>query len=567
MKYKSLFLIFFLIFLINTIHATITVEVIDKPQITGYSLEGGDLLPNTTYYFAAMYTFGSGLYYAEAVSGVGNMISVTTTDTNKSIRIDWSNLPTGAEVLIRWDTESLQDVNGNWKKFEDYKYTTNSYSGHTGTGVTLTTLPTQNYSGYMSQLEFYVPENDIDLKLNRTKGICKITVTGTENWNNLITAIKASDANDMVVITENSLDLLCSIYGDGTLTIENKQINFLYSWNRNPNITFKNSQISFTNPAQWNNPYGIYENVSFISNSATFIIGYVDISSKNLFLYNTFYSTSYNSFQVPTVFKSTNYFNFRYPEDNEFIKNLLFIDTYVFITPSINNVTNYFRNIEWKNNGLKSYDIRIERGYIPTVADFYQATHINNSKTDRNDKLPLIEYPDFSTYTNIIDINFYINFDLNFNILNNTLPVENAKITLTDVNGTVQEIYTDENGFSTIRLNTGLIRYDPDNVNGLRSKLNNYNPITITVTKDGYETYQTTLTIDEKQTFNINLPRTSFKIGSINHDNKQIKSFSGIINDIRIYDFIKSINYIKTEYLNQINPDNFYTLGPLERSK
>jgi hypothetical protein len=108
-----------------------------------------------------------------------------------------------------------------------------------------------NASGAWSHPELSVPTDEIDKKINRKKGVCRIEITATHTWDELITAIRNSDANDLAIINRDELLLMCSLYGSGKIIFDKKNVSFLYSRSFNTSLEFDNSTITFFSPRQW----------------------------------------------------------------------------------------------------------------------------------------------------------------------------------------------------------------------------------------------------------------------------------------------------------------------------
>ena len=507
---KKIILFLLVLIIIPNTFAEITIEVLPAPVISAELVEGGDLSPNTTYYFAAFFSLSS-IYGGDATSPMSNMTSITTTDTHKSIKISWqTQVNSSNKIFIRWDTFSLQDENGEYILQESYRWTTLPYTGHTGLEYLFTQEISPSHDCHNSHPEISLLPEYLDARLNRKKGLCVLTITGEETYENLMDTIRNSDHNDMFIINNNSFTTLCSIYGTGSLTFENKNIKFLYTKNFNSNITFQNCLIFGQYRKANIRNYGVFNNCSInainlyqysfydqISNSKLFVDAEFGLSEKhkNLDITNTRYTFYFGATQ------------------NRILKNISSKDKHLvlYLSNGYRNKETYIYNSYFENSG--NYDLYFfsSTGYgYPQVEGIDDSNYnFYNSYSNRKNRLPLVSYVDQTGW--IVDCRvkaklFYTQY---FNITDKFgNPIDQAKITIKDSNNTiVSEIYTDINGSVDYNLMTHLIEYDETNANGLRSKYHYQGPFTIIISneKQGFYNYRTIEEIISEKNYKISL--------------------------------------------------------------
>jgi hypothetical protein len=492
---KKIILFCLILLILPNTFAEITIEVLPAPVISAELVEGGDLSPNTTYYFAAFAGIkSSGAYGGNSISPASNMVTITTTETHKSIKIIWGILesPT-THTFIRWDTDSLQDENGEYIPQESRKFTALGWSGNSGTEVTLTSLSEQSVSyALLTHPELSILPEYLDSRINRKKGICKLTITGTETYENLINTIRNSDHNDMFIINNNSFTTLCSIYGTGSLTFENKNIKFLYTKNLNPNINFNNSLIFSENKSQSGGNYGNFYNCSIRINNNyqySFKNDYSNIKisgDRELLLHNGINSDldlSYDLIKYYSTEKIRELTNMTYRNKS----------VYLYRFSSIKDTNTDIYNNYFENCGTRDLLLYASSsGYLSEGVTDDSNYNIYNSYSNRESKLPLVSYVDQSSWTGVSRVKAKLFYTQYFNITDKFgNPIDQAKIIIKDSNNTtISEIYTDINGSVDYNLMTHLIEYDETNANGLRSKYHYQGPFTITVSKYGYYSYR-----------------------------------------------------------------------------
>lgn len=505
---KKIMLFLLVLIIIPNTFAAITIEVLSAPVISAELVEGGSLSANTTYYFAAFKSVNN-QYSGHSASPASNMISITTTDTHKSIKISWQDpIVPNYKLFIRWDTSSLQDENGEYIAQESNKWTTTGWIGHTGSDVTLTSLSTQGTNGLLSHPELSILPEYLDNRLNHKKGTCIITITGTETYENLMTAINNSEHSDLFIINNNSLTSLCSIYGTGSLPFENKNINFLHTANLNPNITFQNCSII----NQYRGPnlttYGNYYDSSIYVNNTYQYKFQNNFSNIKLNVQGEFYFTAAANNNVDVSATSIIYYNTT--QTNRRLTNISYRNRHLTI-----HLFNSIRdtNTEISNNYFEdcgSYDTLFyasSSGYLSEGVTDDSNYNFYNSYSNRSDRLPLISYVSQASWNGESRVKAKLFYTQYFNITDKFgNPIDQAKITIKDSNNTiVSEIYTDINGSIDYNLMTHIIEYDSGNANGIRSKSHYQGPFTIMISKDQYYTYRSKQEITSEKNHKISL--------------------------------------------------------------
>lgn len=491
--YKKIILLSLFLLILPNVFSEITIEVLPAPVISAELVEGGNLSPNTTYYFAAFFSLDS-IYGGEAASPMSNMVSITTTDTYKSIKISWQTpVLSPNKLFIRWDTSTLQDENGEYILQESYKWTTLPYIGHTGSEYIFTQEITPSHDCHNSHPEISLLPQYLDNRLNRKKGFCKLTITGTETYENLINTIKNSDHNDLFIINNNSFTTLCSIYGTGSLTFENKKITFLYTKNLNPNITFQNCLIFGQYRKANIRNYGNYYDCSIYANNLYQYSFYNEITNTKLFVDAEFGIKETNQNLDITSKQYTFYFG---STQNRILKNLTIKNRHLilYLSNGYRNKETYIYNANFENCGNDDIYIFSSTGYgYPQVGGLDDSNYnFYNSYSNRENRLPLVSYVDHTGWVVDSQVKAKLFYTQHFNITDKFgNPIDQAKITLKDSNNTIiSEIYTNINGSVDYNLMTHLIEYDQTNANGLRSKYKYYGPFTIIVSKDQYYSYR-----------------------------------------------------------------------------
>ncbi len=507
---KKIILFLLVLIIIPNTFAAITIEVLSAPVISAELVEGGSLSANTTYYFATFAGIkSSGAYSGDSISPASNMVSITTTDTHKSVKIIWGTLesPT-THVFIRWDTNSLQDENGEYIPQESKKWTGLGWSGNTGTEIILTTLSEQSHSyGFLSHPELSILPEYLNSKINRKKGTCKLTITGTETYENLMDTIKNSDHNDLFVINNNSFTTLCSIYGTGSLTFENKNITFLYTKNFNTNINFINTNIFGIYNMQSTGTFGNYYDSSIFINYFYQYSFQNNFSNLKINVGGAFFMGASINSNIDITANSINYYN---SQTNRRLKNITYrkqpLTIYLFNSIRDTNTeiyNNYFENC----GNYDAYLYSGTSGYLLEGTTDDSNYNFYNSYSNREDRLPLIYYPNQENWVGESRVKAKFFYTQSFNITDKFgNPINQAKITIKDSNNTIlSEIYTDINGSVDYNLMTHIIEYDSENANGLRSKYNYQGPFIIMISKDQYYTYRSKQEIISEKNHKISL--------------------------------------------------------------
>jgi hypothetical protein len=217
----------------------ITCSILTAPtNLSATLLAGGSLAANTTYYYVVV-AFDSTYYtpyYTPASLGVLALSSpisaegsFTTTSTNKSVKINWTNVVGGVRYQIFLTTTS-----GDYHTSRGYDTIGIDTIGSISDGVAGYTISainnTNNYICHSIQLR-----NSLLNNINKGLGILKINLTGSNNYNlnDIYNAIIAQGYSDYVTYNGFEFVLKGFIIADstateaGSLVIENKNLIFI----------------------------------------------------------------------------------------------------------------------------------------------------------------------------------------------------------------------------------------------------------------------------------------------------------------------------------------------------
>jgi hypothetical protein len=256
--------------------------------------------------------------------------------------------------------------------------------------------------------------------------------------------IKNSDHNDLFVINNNSFTTLCSIYGTGSLTFENKNITFLYTKNFNTNINFINTNIFGIYNMQSTGTFGNYYDSSIFINYFYQYSFQNNFSNLKINVGGAFFMGASINSNIDITANSINYYN---SQTNRRLKNITYrkqpLTIYLFNSIRDTNTeiyNNYFENC----GNYDAYLYSGTSGYLLEGTTDDSNYNFYNSYSNREDRLPLIYYPNQENWVGESRVKAKFFYTQSFNITDKFgNPINQAKITIKDSNNTIlSEIYT-----------------------------------------------------------------------------------------------------------------------------
>ena len=236
----------FLISFMSIVSATITVTLpVDAPYNLNSTLQlGGSLDPYTTYYYIVIGYDQT--YYSPRSTSVFNYhspisaeSSFTTTDTYKSVTINWNNSvgATRYQILVSETSGDYTDSGGYGTSLETVGSISDGLIGYT-----ITALSTENYVFHSIQLV-----NPFVGDINMSLGLLKVDFSGTASHTleQVYTAIVDAGFSDYVSYDEATFILKGWFYSGGTdagsLMVSQKTLVFLKGGihNGNPNYVMR----------------------------------------------------------------------------------------------------------------------------------------------------------------------------------------------------------------------------------------------------------------------------------------------------------------------------------------
>ncbi|APF20318.1 hypothetical protein Calab_1530 [Caldithrix abyssi DSM 13497] len=528
----------------------IIIHTYPKPTLTLSLKSGGDLEPNTTYYFTGFFTRYGG-YYGSIVSPAADEVFITTTATERTINVNWGNFPdsTIQGIILKWDTQSLKNADGTWRRNVN-KWTAAFYQiGFGGTNrdilkADLHDAAIEGGSNY-NDIRFGHPElgwglwnypdieQNFKFPLNQGKFGIEIPDDGlVYDWNDLINAILNSSAKDLAFWDSLFLVMLGgTFFGNGNLEIKGKTIIQIFGANRDAkNLRFENSKLICDSVGrQWHDAHANYIQSQLLVNGTALTLQNLFTNNseikdfkpfrENISYFEGMSLTSYNSLKNQVIYDS-DFLNFRYPPSGSFLENIRLIKSFVRITISnrgdqfhvpSNPQKVYFTDLTFENYGSKNYDIDFtSENYVKNQTyNYYFDAICKNCKCDRPDGLILSYMKGPETWSNEVRVRAFFYYELEFFIENKQDgKIENAKIEIFDKEENVVFAgYTDLNGYVKAEILSYKTEHDPNDEagNGLYSKNIDQNPFKIKITKSGYMDYEAIHQVYEKKQFQIAL--------------------------------------------------------------
>ena len=494
----------------------------------------GSLLANTTYYVVVAaknsntYTQG----YTTVASAISEEIAFTTTSTHKSALITWDSVGEGLYYNVYLTTVSNHYGNSGYyvgaKMGPSNAVTTSSNS------YIISAPPLSNGSQALDTIGFSnlgvnggkgyysgILPNGLKIEL----GKININLSGNVTLRDICDALDAEGLSDYYYYDRcSNFTLKGSIYITGS-DVGSLQIS-------NHTLLFIGGEITNTNPnfnlllGNYFAPYNAYYSGC--------VIGWSNYSSINLTNIKT-YGCVFKPFLIPNFYPVWVISMSAVSNLNENTQNCYFLDTFnrdgdysnqFFSYPTSDNLRQWtsreqinakydvgafgfylpngrpkFRDcrlkFDWPTyqitfNGYGSY----QYGNI----EFFDCDFYNNTNT-------LISYDDLiisysNTYLNNSYINFYYSLTLHIVDENENNPLSGAEIKLYNkYNDLVYSGITDANGNIDKQDILVQSRKQKDENNGVGSDYEikeDYNPFTLTVSKDGYEAYQLKLQLNNK---------------------------------------------------------------------
>jgi len=405
----------------------ITITVIDRPVLNVELVEGGDLTADTTYYFVGIFV-DERFYYRPAASYPSEQVSITTTSTHKSIQMTW-NIPNYASTLkVKWDTSTLLNGDGSYIVTAGNKWNTvYSALGWAGTSKLINSADLLTNAPYHTMLLSPITNlPTIPKSIDLTKGIPIVTITGTENYTNLITAIVGSEIEDCFDFTQVGFTALCHFYGTGTITFTTKIIMLIGGDFMSNTFNFVGCNIScLFAGALYGGVHGNFTRSSlfrlndvravlFGTNDKLAVFDTLNImasetaQSSNLIFYNLYFRQRYTPYSA---------------ENNDFYNSYLQLEA----LPEYSAT-----NFRFFNLGLRNYDIWYQQLQTASTPDRYLFYDCYSDRADRR----LIIYNQNTTVAAKLLHFFDFYTSIEFNIKDpDGNPVNDATITVTDNDG------------------------------------------------------------------------------------------------------------------------------------
>lgn len=459
----------------------ISFHIIPKPVLVATLLEGGDLLPNTTYYFVAIHIYNAlgetaTAYTCSAQSPNSEQISITTSATHKSISLDWSySTYPGSGLILKWDYESLLNTDGSYKNDGAHTKWNKSFSSTGWSGLSktigasdlLTSARLMYMLGNFNLSTDTTPDDKIDYK---SFGIPFIITDDYETAISIINAIKNSVIKDcFVILGTKTIFAYCHIYATGGRLLLKDMVLYFHSsmihTRINSALSISDSSYSIANRCQIG-LYGTYKNTTIVSlgvyrhQSTSF-----NPSFDNTFTYFLQFG-SYTDISGMTMVSGG--MNFTYLDSVEGSNDCTFYDLVVNLYRSRYALMKRCRFVS-----SHVYDLDINNHTdLDLVHDFKDCT------TSRPEGLILVRQ-NGTTNTDTSKANFIFSVAVAVN-------VEGSTVEFIDNQG---RVYTNtEEVLSYFNIGN-------PSVATLKSVTTNLNPFTCRVTKEGYQSYEVTIEI------------------------------------------------------------------------
>lgn len=489
----------------NTSHKTILVNWVTEGNITNitdggggtiivessdHSLDTGDIvtIQNTTNYDGD-YTITFVDYNSFKVT-VGYVIEETGDWYDKT---PFPNEALGIQLYV--DDSDIQDVDGNWiiGSFWSGKTYSNGYATNniSYSSLLTETMTSRFHPELSNELSGNIPSG-----FNKAKGKIRIAIYGGATLSDVATALSDANCEDISSISDSSLTVLGGLIAtsSGTFPLDNIQINtiggLMYDTYNGWDIT--NSQIKI---GPLRRPYvaGTFTKSAISSygelatNRMTFDNSYVNSASVINYLTSIGYSKSDLTFVVNSKTWVV------YPVAGSYWKRIKQIGGFIYL--SLNNnfddtyPNNIFEDLEIVD-GFGDYDV-----FATVSANGPEETNLYNVISDREGSSPIIMGIINSRTLKNTSFNFW--YSLNLEIIDEEgIPISNASVIITDIDGNIYNWTSDENGtinewvksFDFVRTTTGFVTVTPSNY---------YYPFNFSISASDYRIKTTAYNITE----------------------------------------------------------------------
>jgi hypothetical protein len=315
--------------------------------------EGGDLLPDQTYHIIGYFSKYGG-YYGQWCSAVQDELSITTTQTHRSIKftvgynddngqfVAGTPSPEGitTEYKFKWDLATMKDTDGNYYKWLNPNTNSGSISkGHNRwshkytkkseyvSDFTLTSI--EEGEGYQSCSNFHpqISSNDdtescfLQSYVKDKGNVLLCLKDGENDFDDLCQALKNVDS-ELYHIGYDYVDFFGSIDGSGTLTLNNKQLVQYFGNVKSNNVVMNNCNYNIFDFRIWNVFKGQYDNCNISSYGILSMTAY---KGQNNRFQRKDYFGNMNSYGSSSGIKIDNHrFYWGYPEGEHKLSDFYF---------------------------------------------------------------------------------------------------------------------------------------------------------------------------------------------------------------------------------------------------
>ncbi len=548
----------------NSTHKTINVEFFTNGSITGFSDAGGGKVNVVSY--------DHGLYTGDVVeiSGTTNYdgtYTITWVDydtfqitatyvSNETGTWKSYSIPSNAQyVQLYVNASDIQDANGNWIKDQNWWSGFYYGNGYTTNNITYNTLLTNSSSNryhpeLSTQLDDYIPSD-----FSKTEGRLMVSLTSgaTYDLNDIATELKKSHSEDVYSISNSSFSILGNLVGSSDSSFEDSFVSLyiigIYQGS-GTGWVLNDSQVYLVGVRRASlkgtfNRCALQGITEMQLSGAHLTNSYIDSTSVINSLDNIAYSkegitvTTHSGYHTWVVYPNLNAGTW---------KNINHINGYLYMSESHDFDDTY------PNNTYEDLTFTDVVGSFDIYAYIYSGGRENirfyNAVSNREGGIGVKIYSQKANGTSLL---FYYKLNLTITDQDGN-PISNADVKITDSKGTEYTSTTDTNGKASIWLKsfdfhalyrTYLITQTPTN---------NYNNFTLTISKTGYQDYNTPVYIDQQKDWTIALSPPSGGGGTVICDSVDLACSTGT----------RLISSKEYPYLNyKISPESDTTKGLL----